>query len=43
MIYLMKTKMKKMIQKIKVILKEIWLGFSISNYIQQNHQQFGKL
>lgn len=37
----MKTKMKKMIQKIKVILKEIWLGFSISNYIKQNHQQFG--
>ncbi len=36
-------KMKKMIQKIKVILNEIWLGFSISNYIQQNHQQFGKL
>jgi len=37
MIYLMKMK------KIKIILKEIWLGFSISNYIKQNHQQFGKL
>jgi len=43
MIYSMKMKMKKMIQKIKFILKEIWLGFFISNYIQQNHQQFGKL
>jgi hypothetical protein len=43
MIYSMKMKMKKMIQKISFILKEIWKGVSISSYIQQNHQQFGKL
>jgi hypothetical protein len=40
MTYLMK--MKKMIQKINVILKEIWLGLTLSNEFRNNHQQWPK-
>jgi hypothetical protein len=29
--------------KMKNILKEIWLGFTLANEFRNKHQQFGKL
>ena len=35
--------MKKMISKIKIALKDIWLGFALSNEFRNNYQQWPKI
>jgi hypothetical protein len=37
MTYLMKMK------KINIVLRDIWLGFTISNEFRNNHQQWPKI